>query len=189
MTELTTQLTIDDSLKVMSATDEALRDWFANQAKTYQLPWLLAHADDGVIWGYLDDQGNLQLSGEAFADVSPPLRLTTLQQARLFGSVGEVLVWRTASGLVARYAHEGAGPTHHYYDTQPLLWGDQVEEGPEDIDFVLLRQGEQGLLHAPPLRAAGIERLPAHLTARHYLDYEPDTGQAFVCLSRLMSLS
>lgn len=52
-------------------------EWLVNQAKQYSLPWFLAHADDGVIWGEIRT-GRLALSGDVFDQVSPKLRALTL---------------------------------------------------------------------------------------------------------------
>ena len=47
----------------------------------------------------------------AFPEVSPKLRAKTLQQARLFGSDAEVLLWRDGDGAwMARAAISQAAP-------------------------------------------------------------------------------
>src|SRR5947199_5744016 len=80
-----------------------VRPWLQKQAADHHLPWLLAHADDGVIWGRLDG-GRLVTSFEAAAGdggalgVCPELRTVTLQQARLFGPAAELLLWRDGGG-------------------------------------------------------------------------------------------
>src|SRR5437879_2621870 len=79
------------------------RDWLQQQARDCGLKYLLAHADDGVIWGRLDGEVlriARDVAGqnpEALA-CSPPLRVETLQQARLFGKLAELLVWREEAG-------------------------------------------------------------------------------------------
>ncbi len=152
----------------------------ATLAQDYNLRWLLAHADDGVIWGEVRD-GKLHLSSDAFPQISPPLRAATLQQARLFGPEGELLVWKEDAGWQARRIQDGAGDSIEYYDEAHLLWGDR-EEGRQD-GFVLLCQGKEGLRHAPPL-PEGVQP-PARLHVRHYLAYDPD-GQAHIAYSRLV---
>ena len=52
------------------------------QARSYGLRWLLAHADDGVIWGEFRPDG-LHISSDAFPHISPSLRVETLQQMRV----------------------------------------------------------------------------------------------------------
>lgn len=164
-----------------------LQSWLDAQARTYQLNWLLAHADDGVIWGELRNDG-LHLSGDAFPDISPRLRAVTLQQVRLFGSAAELLLWRDGSiwqsqVIQGRVIQDGAGEPCEYYDESHLLWGDRVEE--QKDGFLLLRQGSEGLCHTPPLPQTA--QLPAQLLVRHYLAYDAD-GQAYVAFSRLIAL-
>ncbi len=64
---------------------------------TYTLKYLLAHAEDGVIWGRLDGE-ELITSHTIAPKYSPPLRAVTLQTVRLFAPVGELLVWRDDQG-------------------------------------------------------------------------------------------
>lgn len=77
---------------------EALHSWLKQQAQTYSLKYLLAHAEDGVIWGRFD-RDKLTTAREIFYKPEfevdfPTLRLITLQQCRVFGKSGEVLLWR-----------------------------------------------------------------------------------------------
>jgi len=67
--------------------------WLSQQGMKYGLATLLAHADDGIIWGTLRD-GRLCLSGDYFPNVSPPFRTITLRECRLFGPDAELHVWR-----------------------------------------------------------------------------------------------
>lgn len=161
--------------------------WLIEQAPAHNLRWLLAHADDGVIWGEV--QGDkLRLSSNAFPEVSPPLRGITLQQLRLFGENGELLLWRTDDGFTARLLLDGQGTKMVECFEEPyLLWGTHVEETKDG--FSKLCQGAQGLRHTPPvhLRATDDGKLEGHVTlvVRHYLDYDED-GQAYVNTSRLV---
>ena len=160
----------------------------SEQARPYGLRWLLAHADDGVIWGEMRDDG-LHLSCDAFPEHSPPLRPETLQQMRMFGPLAELLFWRDGAAWQARLIRDNAGEAHGYFDEAHLLWGDIAEQ--QKNGFLLLRQGKEGLRHAPPLNFAG--QLPASLKARpylkvrHYINYDED-GQAYVAYSRLVTI-
>ena len=89
---LNTPSTLDTLGEQTFANDEALMAWLTEQAGDYELTTLLAHADDGVIWGKFD-QG-WQLSSANFPDNSPPLRLETLQGCRMFAETAEVYLWR-----------------------------------------------------------------------------------------------
>ena len=46
------------------AETDSLKAWLAEKAKEYQLTTLLAHADNGVVWGKVDD-GTLVTACEA----------------------------------------------------------------------------------------------------------------------------
>jgi CRISPR-associated protein (TIGR03984 family) len=173
---------------VPSDFDGDLKTWLTTQAQKHDLRWLLAHADDGVIWGEMVG-GELQLSSDTFDQVSPPLRLAILQQARLFGPDGELFLWRKDSGWGARLVREGEGEEAEVFDERYLLWGTHLEE--QKGRFALLRQGAEGLLHAPPIRPdtsndQELVDVPC-LVVRHVLDYDPD-GQARVAFSRLVSV-
>jgi len=163
------------------------RAWLA-QRMTETMPWLLAHADDGVIWGKRQPDGTLLLAGDVFpnTDVAVALRAVTLQQARIFGPEGELLIWRTAGGFAGRLIEDATMELKALPDEQHLLWH---QGSPVKVDtqagFALLQEGQQGQRHAPPVIPQG-RRRPA-LKVRHYVDYD-DEGQAFIALSRLVGL-
>jgi CRISPR-associated protein (TIGR03984 family) len=176
-------------------------EWLLEQAHEYSLKWLLAHADDGVIWGRADSD-RLVTSHEAARNythrrnVCPPLRIETLQQARLFAPHAELLLWREGSneetwhaGLIrdAQNSDESAKARWtDAFDEAQMLWGTHGESLSDD--FTLLRDGSQGLRHAVPLPlqlAADGKPNPPRLVVRHYICRE---GLARVVASRLVNL-
>ncbi len=172
--------------------EEALRAWLAGQM-TAHMPWLLVHADDGIIWGKRQPDGKLLLSSDAFNDpakypsLAVKLRAATLQEARIFGPAGEVRVWRTPQGFEARLLTDaGVGLEALHDDERHLLWrqGNPVEVR-QDVGFALLQEGAQGQRHAPPVIPQGRQR--PRLVVRHYVDYDTE-GQAYIALSRLVGL-
>jgi CRISPR-associated protein (TIGR03984 family) len=175
----------------MGAFSQDPRAWLA-QRMSDEMLWLLAHADDGVIWGKRQDDGTLLLSSDVYSDpddypsVAVPLRAVTLQQARVFGKTGELLIWRTEKGFAGRMLADAQMTLEALPDEQHLLWH---QGNPVNIDqqtgFALLQEGQQGQRHAPPVIPKGRQR-PA-LTVRHYVDYDGE-GQAYVALSRLVDL-
>ncbi|GAB4533433.1 MAG: CRISPR-associated protein Csx19 [Anaerolineae bacterium] len=174
-----------------SSDEAALRAWLARQMSE-QMPWLLAHADDGVIWGKRQPDGRLVLSSDVFDDparypsVAVKLQAKTLQEARIFGTAGEVRLWRTAEGFEARrLTDEGVG-LEALSDEEHLLWhqGNPVAVRQEE-GFALLQEGAQGQRHAPPVIPQGGQR--PKLVMRHYVDYDPE-GQAYIALSRLVGV-
>ena len=97
-----------ESLSVQPIFESGIALALAEQARAYNLHWLLAHADDGVIWGEVRANG-LHLSSDVFPQVSPPLRAITLQQARLFGPDAELFFWKDNAAWRARLIQDGKG--------------------------------------------------------------------------------
>lgn len=152
--------------------------WFEEQAKAYDLKWLLVHADDGVIWGELRDN-KIHLSSKLFG---PALRAKTLQMARLFGTIGELFIWRTNyCSWQARLVIDNQGQDIEYFDETMLLWGTRFENSNDG--FFLWEHGSEGLRHAPPVDIK--ENLK--LKVRYYINYDDD-GQAYIQFSRLVSI-
>lgn len=168
---------------------EILRAWLTKRAKRYRLCWLLAHTDSGVIWGKLHND-KLSLSSEAFVDQSVVVSLdwTTLQQCRLFGAMGELLLWQASDGWQARLRCDEAenGNEGFCLDEAYLLWGTRQENAAKG--FLLLAEGSQGIMHAPPLDTSPTEARRAALLVRHYLREDPSSGQLRISASRLVEL-
>jgi CRISPR-associated protein (TIGR03984 family) len=180
--------------------------WLKTQIETYpeaEFCWLLAHADDGVIWGRREENGEFSLSGDSdhFPDFSPPLRAGTLQQLRLFGPGGELYVWRVQAGsfsgrwLFETEAADTTRTTSKYFDEWQILWGDRLaSDNPYRGSYTLVEEG-QGVRHAIPLEKVSKAKFgldaarhrPLRLQVRHYLDYD-HIGQARIYLSRLVTV-
>jgi CRISPR-associated protein (TIGR03984 family) len=195
-----------------------LREWIAGQM-TEKRPWLLAHFDDGVLWGRRASDGSLLTSFDVAGDLGmssnalPEPRLTTLQQAFIFGGTDEVRLWRDDDdGWQARRIADPEGADRFHSDKKPwldeeqLLWGDQVVAASEEFEFTRLREGrQQGLEHCVPLfieqEKLSYERR-VRLLVRHYITYDVGddvseatsssesggTGEARIALSRLVAL-
>lgn len=174
--------------------DKAFQTWLEEKASAYQ--YLLAHADDGVIWGYLKE-GQLITSDQAFPDVSPPLHAQTLQQLRLFSEKGELHLWRTEPGQFQGrvITDDTSGTSEKYFDEDQILWGTRWLDYQKG--FTLVVEGQRGLRHAFPKAVTndkahfGTQQNPKHplrLKIRHYLDYDKETSQARISLSRLVDL-
>lgn len=165
--------------------------WFASQSAVGPQSWLLAHMENGVIWGKIVDQ-QLVLSSSLFPDVSPPLDAFTLWEARLFGENAEVRVWRSASGFEACRIEDRTKEEATAFDESHHLWGTAAVK--QKGAFILLADGQQGLQHAVPcsiepryFRSRELYR-PVVLRTRHYLDFDED-GRATIVASRLVALS
>lgn len=205
---------IDEKLlKALTGTDN-LGQWFIAAAKEAKLDgnvYLLAHADDGVIWGRIKE-GKLVTSYESLHQAKgkyewdaprieaakktlPASQLATLQQARLFCKTGELLIWKDGDGKwqgrVIRDVQEGETPDwEEAFDEPQLLWGTHGTK--LENDFTLLEDGAQGLRHAVPMKLTlktgegefG-RTTPPKLMVRHYLNKE---GFARVVAGRLVGL-
>lgn len=166
--------------------------WLSRRMRTYKLQYLLAHADDGVIWGRLDGE-ELITSHDVAPEYSPPLRAETLQTARIFARAGELLIWRGEAGawagrLIADAAPGATAEWAEAFEERQVLLGTNarlLERG-----FARMSEGSQGLCHVVPLNLSGQidERSrPLRLVVRHYLKAD-NYGFVRVNASRLMSL-
>lgn len=162
---------------------EAPQTAWDEQSKSGKFTYLLAHAEDGVIWGKVDG-GKLLLSSDAYPAVSPKLRVETLRELRLFGKKAEWFLWRSDDGWRARLIEDGAGGEAEYFDEKHILWGTNAVEKSKP-PFTLVTEADTGIRHAPPIALNGRHSL--RLVVRHYLA-ESDNGVAFVKLSRLVDL-
>ena len=169
-----------------------LRTWLVAQAQEHELVWLLAHADDGINWGMVQDS-KLTVSGDLYPSYAPLLRVETLQQVRLFGERGELYLWQADGVWQGRFLAGSADQTQEILTAEYLLWGDKW--GDEDTlapqsGFVLLADGVEGLRHAPPL-PQGQDFDPTKqqlsLQVAHHVAYDED-GQAYVAASRLVKI-
>ncbi|MBD1930130.1 TIGR03984 family CRISPR-associated protein [Trichocoleus sp. FACHB-90] len=172
--------------------DGTLVSWLKEQARNWKLNYLLAHAEDGVIWGRFDND-HLTTAEKIFYKPEfkvdfPTLRLLTLQQCRVFGQNGEVLLWRAGETLRSRLVQDN--PNTDKILERQILWG---THGEKRDNFTLLWDGSQGLKHAVPFIDIPLDernRLinPVRLIAHQYIDYD-DSGVARIHLSRLVNLT
>lgn len=171
-----------------------LLKWLKQQAEQYQLTYLLAHADDGVIWGKFQN-GKLITTTEPvklFPECDfPTLRKETLQQCRIFGDKSEVMIWKTDGGFKARLIQDEHLIEDDYITESQILWGTHGKH--HENGFTLLWDVSQGLKHAVPLREIGLEKNgnlknKVRLIVRHYIDFD-DSGVARIYLSRLVDLT
>lgn len=158
--------------------------WLSQQFQEQNLHWLLAYADDGVIWGEMRPDG-LHTSSMSFPKVSPPLRFITLKEARLFSENAEMHLWNDGAIWHGTLVKDEVGSDVDCYDESYLLWGTEEEES--NNGFTLVHQGSEGLRHAPPVIVGGIAPFDLNLRVRHFLNYDSE-GQAYVAFSRLVSL-
>lgn len=183
ITTVTTSVTTLDAYR----DDTDLRTWLADTMATHDLRWLLAYADDAVIWGERRD-GALATSDQVFA-ANPPagtLRPQTLQRVHIFGDHAEVLLRRAEGGWRATLRQDGSGTPSDYFDEGYLLWGTKM--GDTRAGFVELIEGARGIRHTPPMIVAPNSAQRGSIRVRHYLDQDPATGLLRVGARRLVAL-
>ncbi len=160
-------------------------EWLSSYASSGD--YLLAHALDGVIWGRFTNE-RLVTSHELASDISPPLRLETLQQLRLFNEHSELLLWGEDNVFRARRMTDGAGKEYAAFDEPHILWGTKGQ--PLNNHFTLLEDGAQGLRHIVPINAQTVnqDNIRVCLRVRHYIDVQEETGVNYIAYSRLAGL-
>jgi CRISPR-associated protein (TIGR03984 family) len=157
-------------------------EWLSNQAQEHELTHLLAFADDGIVWGRLANS-RWVTAREIFSaveEVQAQLTPHTLQKAHLFNLSIELRLWKQGPEWYYAWFTDASG--QDMIEERYLLWG--TCETPGEL-FSLMSEGEQGLLHAPPVNLAMGRR--AALVIHHSLDYDQE-GQAFIAHSRLVNL-
>jgi len=170
--------------------DLDLKTWLEAKSSEYNLKYLLAHAEDGVIWGKFQD-GNLITADEVFPQFEfAKLRPSTLQQCRIFGEDSEVMLWKTYEGFKARIIQDKKDT--EFIPEHQILWGTQAEK--INNGFTLVSDGSQGLRHAVPLIDIPFDSnqklyRPLRLCVRHYIDDDKETGLVRIYLSRLVNLT
>jgi CRISPR-associated protein (TIGR03984 family) len=162
------------------------------------LAWALAHCDDGVTWGRHDASAKVwHFGNQAIPEVSPSIRPEALQELRVFGEAGEVLIWRTDAGLRGRMlldASPGADRSNESDFLRPsnesrILRGDHVVE---QCEHGFSRVGDRtGAEQVLPLEVTK-EQLHAaqvRLEVRHYYQSDADTGAVRIAATRLVTLT
>jgi CRISPR-associated protein (TIGR03984 family) len=183
-----------ESQVIIFKDDDDLRSWLKSQAPSVsaQTPYLLAHGEDGIIWGRFDNE-KLTTAEKIFYKPEfkvdfPQLRLLTLQQCRIFGQNGELLLWQI-SDKKFRWRFIG-NPEEDKISECQILWG---THGERRDNFTLLWDGSQGLKHAVPFTDIELngDRLinPVRLLVHHYIKYEEETGLARIYRSRIVDLT
>lgn len=160
--------------------------------------WALAHSDDGVTWGRLDEEaGRWRLGHDAFPDVSPPIRVEALQELRVFGAGGEVLIWRSDGGLRGRLLEDSEPGDSTGDDTDPLcpsdelriVRGDRIREDASDgFTRVTDATGAEQVLPLT-LAEAKLRRRKVRLHVRHYWAQNVDDGTVRIAVTRLVKLT
>ncbi|MBI1766353.1 MAG: TIGR03984 family CRISPR-associated protein [Acidobacteria bacterium] len=160
--------------------------WLVEQSGDLAAPgeqiYALIHLDDGVLWGRVE---NGELLVAAYQDWTPPLRTLTIQQCRLFGSQGELFIWRLSdSEWRGRKVLDQPGA--EFIPEHQLLLGNREVAKLTD-DFMAIREESTGLRQVVPRTVQIDNDHRLALLVHHYLSEDED-GQAIIKCSRLVGL-
>jgi len=182
-------VTLHAALEPWSGSIDALLAWVCDGAAPVDVAgrWLLAHCDDGVVWGIRGDDDRWTLSGQVFPSESPTLTKKSVQQLRVFGEDGELLVWRHDMGVRARWLADAIEEAPGWMapdDEERLLLGEHPERSTRG--FTLLRDAT-GARQVVPLGAIAKGERPT-LRVRHYFERDAESGAVRVAASRLVAV-
>jgi CRISPR-associated protein (TIGR03984 family) len=159
--------------------------------------WALAHSDDGVTWGrFEEDSGCWRLGHDVVPEVSPPIRIGALQELRVFGDGGEVLIWRTGDGLRGRCIKdaERGSPRDATDPLAPseesrILRGDRIrEDAGGGFTRVTDATGAEQVLPLT-LDKAQLRERKVRLRVKHYWVQDADNGTVRIAMTRLVRLT
>ena len=178
--------------------DTAVAAWIETQMGQGERPFLLAHTDDGVVWGRWDGKA-LRTSHEIAVGtdsegISPPLEGIMLQQAFVFGEHSEIRLFHNELGnWAAKEIREGTD-ADMIVESQLLSGNNVIREWPQQ-EFTHLRDKvQQGLDQIVPLLVSQTQiddetrPLRARLRLHHFITYDADSGEARIGLSRLVNV-
>lgn len=142
--------------------------------------FLLAFADDGVIWG--EYKSGLK--------TSVTLDDETLLQAFLFGKEEELRLFRDEAGNWKAYLITDANVAEEdRIDEFQLLWGNEVLDDQNILGFTRVRdRAQKAMEHKLPLEMSKVDlnQESPRLHVRHFVQYDKETGEARIFLSRLV---
>lgn len=149
--------------------------------------YALIHADDGVLWGLVNSN---QLSRPSPSDWSPELRTTTIQQCRIFGTKGELFIWREAEGQwLGRVVIEDANVTYEQIEEAQIMYGSRAGSSQSvPAGFTPIFEVTTGIRQIVPVTITQDQFDKGQrvvLNVKHYLSADQE-GQAIIKLSRLV---
>ena len=166
-----------------------IKSW-AEELLNENRPYLLAFADDGVIWGKIVDEA-LLISNAIDSEVSPTLDEHTLQQASIFGKESEIRLFKAEKGDWKAIEITDNG---EIIKESQILWGNRALASKKGFTQVFDAR-QNGLDHIAPLEVENSALDPdeggtqaLRLDIHHLVKYDEETGEARIALSRLAGL-
>src|SRR5215510_4372997 len=102
--------------------------WLAQQAVQLlskdESCYLLIHADDGVLWGYIKATQVIVPP----SDVVSILRSATIQQCRVFRQSGELFIWRESEGIWRGRLLIEDRSDYEVIEEEQILWGNRAKK-------------------------------------------------------------
>jgi CRISPR-associated protein (TIGR03984 family) len=160
----------------------------------------LAHCDDGVTWGRVDD-GKAVLSSEQFPNwKTPSPHAKNLQQLRAFGLEGELLLWRDEDnftehkGRILTDVHNArrTGPTRPKDECYLIAARRAIAGANSSKDGFTVVTDVDGRIQVVPLPLTDQDfeegKFPLRLRVRHYFTTDEENGCVRIAASRLVDL-
>ena len=163
--------------------DENVVAWLNGFAKGRR--FLLAFADDGVIWGK-SENGTWVTSFDAFGRPLAELRGRTLLEAYSFGDQDQVHLYRNGDQWLAKLVKD----VGEWIEESQLLWGNDIphDQKAQVKGFTYLRDKVQRTMdQALPLEGTkeDLKTRAPRLTVHHFIETDENTGEARIFLSSL----
>lgn len=160
-----------------------------------KIGYVLIHADDGVLWGRIEDGRLVTPSRDEWV---PELRSKTVQQCRVFGSKGELFIWRESEGIWNGRLLIEDGTAYRSKERRAILYGSRIDSHPAPQGFVSVIELGVGMrqivpVEVPPEALKDDERdfkedWRVALTVVEYSS-EDDDGQVMIVCSRLKAVN
>jgi CRISPR-associated protein (TIGR03984 family) len=152
--------------------------------------YALIHADDGVLWAIVN--GN-DLLYPTQSNWTPQLRSKTIQQCRIFGTTGELFIWREGEHQWrGRVVLEEPGAEYELIEEAQILYGDRVHlSQPAPPGFTAIYEATTGMRQIVPglVTTSDFTRgCRMTLAVTHYLTADSH-GQAGIYCSRLKDVN
>lgn len=163
--------------------DDQVRAWLEDQL-TPDLPFLLAFADDGVIWG-CKVNGKLVTTHDVEPQAGAKLRGETLRLAHVFGSKQEIRLFR---GEMDEWKTAKIFDGDTFIPESQILWGDRLGRKAAEgfARFEDLTKGIPPQLY-PLEKEENASSDEARLDLRHTVAFN-ESGEARIIYSRLVGL-
>lgn len=162
-------------------------NWFMDQPSVGDFSWLLAYADDGVVWGKICN-GKLMIANNIFGESFPKMNTKKIHFVRFFGHLAEIRVFQKDSIFSAVRLEDEPNDKLSFIRSY-FLWGNSVRDVKDGWTFV--EEGQHGIFQAIPIEIPHLndnKTTRLKIRIRYYLDFEKEHGQAKVVGNRFVGI-